>query len=50
MDDGVGVEGVAEIPDRAVHHILVKRPFEKRGEDDAYGEASEAPENEEGHG
>lgn len=46
MDNGVCLEGVAEIPDRAVHDILVQRPFEKGGEYDTDGEACEAPNEE----
>ena len=49
MDDCVGLEGVAEFPDRAVHHILMERPFEERGENDADSEAREAPEDEKSH-
>ena len=44
------LEGVAEIPDWAVHHIPVKCPFEKGGEDDADGDACGAPDEELNHG
>ena len=49
VDDGVGVESVAEFPDRPVHHVFMKGPFEKRGEDDTDGGACEAPEDEKCH-
>jgi hypothetical protein len=31
------------------HHIFVQRPFEERSEDDADGDADEAPDEENGH-
>ena len=48
VDDGVGLEGVAEVADGAVHDVLMEGPFEERIDDDAEGDAYERPE-EKGH-
>ena len=43
MHDGVRVERVTEIKERAVHEILVQRPFEERGEHDTGGKTDRGP-------
>jgi hypothetical protein len=48
VDDGVGVKGVSEAADGAVHDVFMEGPFEERIDDDAEGDADERPE-EKGH-
>jgi hypothetical protein len=43
MNDGVRFERVIERPHRPMHHVLVQRPLEKRGENNRRDKSNRGP-------